>query len=118
MSEPTSLQEQLDAMGVQLAMTRDKVRRHILQVVIADVRLREVARLARSPEAAPLAQLVARLVRGDISADTAGAAISRDPALAGQAAAVTFAGAQTGDVSTGDVAGRDIINITITGPQR
>jgi hypothetical protein len=62
----------------------------------------------------PLADLIAKLVRGEVDTDTAGHAIARDPSLAGQVAALTIGHhAQVGEVRTGDIAAGNIIHITI-----
>lgn len=66
----------------------------------------------------PLPDLIAKLLRGEISTDTAGHAIARDPALAGQVAQTALGfgnGNQTGDIRTGDIAAGNIIHITIGG---
>jgi len=65
----------------------------------------------------PLPALFAQLAQGQITVDTAGAAITRDLALASQVAALTLEGAQTGDISVGDVAGGSIYHIYLGGPR-
>jgi hypothetical protein len=64
----------------------------------------------------PLPALIAKLAQGQITADTAGSAITRDLSLASQVAAVSLGGAQTGDVRIGDVAGGSIYHIYLGGP--
>jgi hypothetical protein len=62
----------------------------------------------------PLAELIAKLLRNEITTDTAGHAIARDPSLAGQVAALTIGQhAQFGEFRTGDIAAGNIINIRI-----
>lgn len=109
------LAAQLAALNVHLALERDPTRRLVLRVALADVELSMAARIARTPHSEPLPRLLAQLARADITAATAGSAIARDPALAGQVAAVTLSG-QFGDVSFGQVAGGNIVNVYIGDP--
>lgn len=117
--------DELAALHIDLSLARSSRDRLILTVrfVEAEGRL-AAAILARQSTTEPLPQLLARLVRGEINATTAGHAIARDPALAGQVAAATEDGAvisfgndiQAGDVTVGDVAGQNIIKIYIGAP--
>jgi hypothetical protein len=108
-----SLINQLAALQVRLSLARDPAQRLVLRVELADVELRLAHMLARSPSVEPLTKLVAQLATRQIGADQAGHAIARDPGLAAQVAQVTMAGAQTGDIQMGNVAGRDVVNIYI-----
>jgi hypothetical protein len=110
---PTRLIPQLAALGVKLRLEPDPIKRLILRIEIADTELQMAHMLAKSENAEPLAKLVAQVLTAQVTTDTAGAAIARDPALAGQLAAVALPGAQTGDVAIGQAAGGNIINITI-----
>lgn len=65
------------------------------------------AKLATAPDAEPLAQEVAKAVLG---------AIDRPEPVEVPAAAAQVLigeGAQTGDITTGDIAGRDLIKVTV-----
>lgn len=109
---PHRLAPQLAALRVKLSLERDRTRRLILSVQIAETELLMAHLFANHPQSEPLPQLIARLVTGQVDADTAGQAIARDPSLAAQVAQVTIPG-QTGDVTLGNVAGRDVIHIHI-----
>lgn len=64
----------------------------------------------------PLADLIAKLLRGEVDTDMAGQAIARDPSLAGQVAALAIGSdAQIGEFRTGDIAAGNIIHIHIGG---
>jgi hypothetical protein len=78
-----------------------------------------LARLeAQADEAEPLVDLLSKLGRGDITADTAGQAISRDLDLAAQVAGVAIGGGSTLDeVTFGDVAAGNIYHIYLGGPR-
>jgi hypothetical protein len=62
----------------------------------------------------PLPALLAQLAQGHITANTAGAAITRDLSLASQVAAIAIDG-QAGDVTIGDVASGSIYHIYLGG---
>lgn len=94
-------------------METDPGKRLVLQVQLADVELRLAYLLATSENAEPLPKLLSQLATAQITADAAGHAIARDPSLAAQVAAVMLPGAQTGDVSVGQAAGGNILNIYI-----
>jgi hypothetical protein len=64
----------------------------------------------------PLPALIAQLAQGQITANTAGQAITRDLSLAAQVAAVALNGAQTGDIQIGEVASGSIYHIYLGGP--
>lgn len=73
---------------------------------------REVAeRLAEAPEAAPLAQQIADVALGRVGAAAAQITVEELSQLTAQVA--VGAGAQIGELVTGDIAGRDIIKVTI-----
>jgi hypothetical protein len=82
-----------------------------------EVQLRRRAVQAAEQQAPqePLADLIAKLLRGEVDTNMAGQAIARDPSLAGQVATLAIGHhAQVGEFRTGDIAG-NIIHITIGG---
>ena len=115
---PQRLINQLAALRVKLSLERDRTRRLILSVQLAETELLMAHMIANHPKAEPLPQLLARLVTGQVDADTAGQAIARDLSLATaveravEAPQIALSG-QAGDVRVGDVAGRDVIHIHI-----
>lgn len=110
---PARLIPQLVALRVGLSLETDPAQRLVLQVQLADVELRLAYLLAQSENAEPLPKLLSQLATAQITADAAGQAIARDPALAAQVAAVALPDAQTGDVQIGQAAGGNIINVYI-----
>jgi hypothetical protein len=110
---PSRLVPQLAALNVRLSLETDPHERLVLRVELADVELRLAHALAHSANAEPLPKLLALLATAQITADTAGQAIARDPALAAQVAAVAMPDAQTGDVQIGQAAGGNILNVYI-----
>jgi hypothetical protein len=85
-----------------------------VEIALTARSLLQMERVAGTLE--PLPALIAQLASGQITANTAGSAITRDLSLASQVAAVSLNGAQTGDVSFNDVAGGSIYHIYLGGP--
>lgn len=87
-----------------------------VEIALSARRLRQIDCAAAQGTLEPLPALIAQLAQGHITADTAGAAITRDLSLASQVAAVSLGDAQTGDVRIGDVASGNIYKIYLGGP--
>jgi hypothetical protein len=111
-----------DAARRQLAQMRARLtldpKNKYLSVELA-MSARVLRRLERADAAGtlePLPALLSQLARGEITANTAGQAITRDLSLAAQVAAVALNGAQVGDVTMGDVAAGNIYHIHLGGP--
>jgi hypothetical protein len=111
-----------DAARRQLAQMRARLRldpanRFLsVEVALTARALRHLERAASAGALEPLPALLAQLAQGQITANTAGQAISRDLSLAAQVAAVALDGAQTGDIQIGEVAGGSIYHIHFGGP--
>jgi hypothetical protein len=106
---------QLDVMRAKLRL--DSGNRWLkVEMLVSARALRSIGAAAAAGTLEPLPALLAQLAQGRISADTAGAAITRDLSLASQVAAVSLDGAQTGDVRIGDVASGSIYHIYLGGP--
>lgn len=86
-----------------------------VEIALGARRLRHLERAEAQGSLEPLPALIAQLARGQITANTAGQAITRDLSLASQVAAVAFDGAQTGDITIGEAAGA-IYHIHLGGP--
>ena len=86
-----------------------------VEIALTARTLRHLERAEGRGDLEPLPALIAQLAQGQITANTAGAAITRDLSLASQVAAITLDGAQTGDVRIGDVASGSIYHIYLGG---
>lgn len=107
------LRRQLAVLRARLELDPDN---RILRVELA-VTARQLARLQElAPALEALPALLTRLAAGELTTDTLGQAISRDLQLGDQVGqAVSFAGAQAGDVAIGEVAGGNIYHIHLGG---
>lgn len=115
MSSNDAARRQLAVMRAKLKLDPDKYLS--VEMLITARTLRYLERAEERGDLEPLPALIAQLAQGRITANTAGAAITRDLALASQVAALTLEGAQTGDVTVGDVAAGSIYHIYLGGPR-
>jgi hypothetical protein len=89
-----------------------------VEIALTARALRHLERAEAAGTLEQLPTLIAQLARGEITANTAGQAITRDLGLAAQVAAVALNGAQTGDIQIKEVAGGSIYHIYLGGPPR
>jgi hypothetical protein len=87
-----------------------------VELLLSARALRSIGAASSAGTLEPLPALLAQLAQGRITADTAGAAITRDLSLASQVAAIAIDGSQLGDVTIGDVASGSIYHIYLGGP--
>jgi hypothetical protein len=108
------LEAELAALRVaELRLARDPDSRALYLEV--QLRRRAVQAAEQQAPQEPLADLIAKLLRGEVDTNMAGQAIARDPSLAGQVATLAIGHhAQVGEFRAGDIAG-NIIHITIGG---
>lgn len=105
-----SLQHELDVLDLQIAIEGPDLTLLLCRDIVAEA-------LAHYPKAHPLTQLLAQTATGEIAPEVAAVQIVTQPVL--REALLTFGESnQFGDVTTGDVAGRDVVKITINVLQR
>lgn len=100
-----SLKNELDALDLQIAIEGPELTLLLRRDIIAEA-------LAHYEEAHPLTQLLAQTATGEVTPEYTAVQLATQPAL--RDALVSFGESnQYGDVATGDIAGRDIVKITI-----
>jgi hypothetical protein len=98
-------------------LTLDPANKYLsVEIALTTRRLRQLDRAEAQGTLEPLPALIAQLAKGQITANTVGQAITRDLSLASQVAAVALNGAQTGDVTMGDVVSGSVYHIHLGGP--